>query len=390
VTGERLSGAALIAKLLQGESGALSDPEKARTAVSSAGAKGWGQFMPGSRQEAISKFGIDPWRSADEAIHATALHLRGKINGSTGLEGYNPGDPTYTDYILGQKVGHLAGSALKGAARGGAASSAMGAMPPAVTQVGGGMVAPSGLLDVPAGASLSQALQSAVRPVMPSAGVAPPSFAAGPTMAGAGPIPMGGGPGPAPQVQLPDPTQASLPGPAVPTDGIGLSISPADAAGGADANTRVGGKVGKVVVGPKANRDGVGLQKPLMGFLRQVSAGSGREVDVTYGTNHNQYVINTNRESDHWRGNAADLGVGGDARQDRAAGHKGDVLAAHAIQEASDRAGERITYAKALQMAKQGGVFNFDTPDGRIQVLWRTLTGGNHFNHVHVGLNPGA
>jgi hypothetical protein len=105
-----ISGEALLAKLAQGESGAISDPTAARNKVSSAGARGWTQFMPGSRREAISKYGIDPWASPDAAFHAASLHLRGKINGSTGLEGYNPGSSSYPAYILGQHVGDVHGA----------------------------------------------------------------------------------------------------------------------------------------------------------------------------------------------------------------------------------------------------------------------------------------
>ena len=104
VTGGRLSGTALLLKVLQGESSALTNPN-ARHEVSSTGAKGWAQFMPSSRAVAIQKYGVDPWASPEQAVHAAALHLRGKINGSTGLEGYNPGSSSYPQYILGQKVG---------------------------------------------------------------------------------------------------------------------------------------------------------------------------------------------------------------------------------------------------------------------------------------------
>lgn len=96
-----ISGRKLLAKLVVGESGDNPD------AVSSAGARGRTQFMPSSRAEVKSKYGVDPWGSADDAVHAAALHLLGKVNGSKGLEGYNPGDPSYSKYILGQKVGKL-------------------------------------------------------------------------------------------------------------------------------------------------------------------------------------------------------------------------------------------------------------------------------------------
>src|SRR6266498_3011595 len=79
----------LLARLVQGESSGRSG------AISSAGARGLTQFMPGTRKNAIQKYGIDPWRSTDEAIHAAVLHLQGRLTGSKGLEGYNPGDPNY-------------------------------------------------------------------------------------------------------------------------------------------------------------------------------------------------------------------------------------------------------------------------------------------------------
>jgi hypothetical protein len=141
-------------------------------------------------------------------------------------------------------------------------------------------------------------------------------------------------------------------------------------------------KSGAVKVQPGAERAGIGLQHPVLSFLHRLAGASGREVDVTTGTNHNR-MTTTGNVSDHWSGNAADLGVGGDARQDAAVGHKGDLIAAHAIQVASGK-----TFDEALAMARKGGVFNFETKQGRVQILWRTLTGGNHYNHVHVGVNP--
>lgn len=95
----KISGQQLLARLTLGESGGNED------AVSSAGARGRTQFMPTSRQAAIDKYGVDPWGSADDAIHAAVLHLKGKINGSKGLEGYNPGGGSaYVSYILGQNA----------------------------------------------------------------------------------------------------------------------------------------------------------------------------------------------------------------------------------------------------------------------------------------------
>lgn len=92
-----LSGAQLLAKLAKGESGFDMG------AVSSAGARGGTQFMPATRDEYKAKYGVDAYASPDSAVHAAALYLR---NGKS-LASYNPGDPSYTSYILGQKVGKL-------------------------------------------------------------------------------------------------------------------------------------------------------------------------------------------------------------------------------------------------------------------------------------------
>jgi hypothetical protein len=189
VTGQHLSGAALLAKTLQGESGALTDPVAARNADSGK-AHGWAQFTPGSRQVAISKFGVDPNHSIDEAVHAMALHLRGKINGATGLKGYNPGDPTYTNYILGQKVGSLGGS-------GGSSAPSAGSGSATPIEATAAQAAPWDTASAGPGlADLLGQLQSSRKPqAVQSMGLQAPSFSAGPTLPAGYQAPVSGGGG---------------------------------------------------------------------------------------------------------------------------------------------------------------------------------------------------
>lgn len=146
---------------------------------------------------------------------------------------------------------------------------------------------------------------------------------------------------------------------------------------------RGGVKRGRVIVDPGANRAGVHLQHGINSFLGELAGrASNSRIEVGTGTNHNRMTLSGN-VSDHWDGNASDLKVGGDARQAPRAGQAGDKIAAHAIALAGG-----IPFSKALALARKGGVFNYQTPRGRVQILWRTMTGGNHFDHVHIGVNP--
>jgi hypothetical protein len=361
VTGQRLSGTALLLKLSSGENGF-----KMGGAPSSAGARGATQFTAGSRRTAIQKFGIDPWRSYDEAFHGAALHLLGKINGSKGLQGYNPGDPGYTNYILGQKVGHITPGA------GGSSQGPVSSGAPSATSLSSGLSSPD---TTPGGTGLADLISALGAQKQPAgaASVPDPSFSSMRYLPTAGATPVMA---PPPQ-QGPDTDSliqalSQLQGPDT-AQGVGSAI--AGAQSGPQA-PQTGGH-GKVTIAPGADRSGVGLQKPILSFLSTVAGRAGRPINITTGTNHNQFVAGSNRQSDHWTGNAADIAEPIDSRQ-------GDLLAAHAISTAGG-----IPFQKALGMARKGGVFNFQTPQGRVQVLWKTMVGGNHHNHVHIGLNPG-
>ena len=88
------NGATLLAKIASGESGFN------QHAVSSAGARGGTQFIGSTRQAYIEKYGVDPWKSPDDAMHAAAIYMK-----TSGLSAYNPGGgQEYISYILGQPV----------------------------------------------------------------------------------------------------------------------------------------------------------------------------------------------------------------------------------------------------------------------------------------------
>lgn len=350
-----ISGKQLLARLILGESGDRAG------AVSTAGARGRAQFTPGSREIAVDRFGVDPWRSADEAVHAAALHLLGKINGSKGLEGYNPGDPNYPRYILGQHPGKIGG----------------GGSGPAATRApsSGGAEASAPVLQTPDVGSIDlQGLIAALQPraQMPSSGGLPdPAFSARRNVA----LPAGyqaiqsGGVSPA---EKPD-IGAILA--AASTAGPRLPQAQATTPGTAQAPAlRVAGegRRGKVIVAPGANRQGAALQPVLTSFLHRVAGLAGEPVRVGTGTNHDRLTVDGN-VSDHWDGHGADLPVPVDSAE-------GDRIATAGLIAAG------VPAKRAAAMARRGGLYTLQRGKVRIQVIWKTNQGGNHHNHVHFGV----
>ncbi len=96
-----ISGRALLAKLIKGESNFV-HRRGGRLTTSSAGARGAAQFIPGTRAAFIQRYGVDAWKSPEEAVHAASIYLR-----KSGLAAYNPGMKSYSKYILGQHVGDV-------------------------------------------------------------------------------------------------------------------------------------------------------------------------------------------------------------------------------------------------------------------------------------------
>jgi hypothetical protein len=97
----------LAGKTVAGEFGGRST-EAGRGVVSSAGARGPAQFIPSTRRAYIDRHGVDPWKDDRSAIKGLMLHQL-----DTGVEGYNPGDPNYKNYVLGQKLNRQDRRALR-------------------------------------------------------------------------------------------------------------------------------------------------------------------------------------------------------------------------------------------------------------------------------------
>lgn len=139
---------------------------------------------------------------------------------------------------------------------------------------------------------------------------------------------------------------------------------------GGSGATSVSGAGGDVRVAAGANRPGANLTPGVLKLVRAVSATAGRPLTIGTGTNHNRMTVDGN-VSDHWSGNAADLPT--------------------TPGQENIRLGRQALVALGVpqsQAAKaQGGIYNI--PYGqhrRIQVIFNTDQGGDHHNHVHVGV----
>jgi hypothetical protein len=84
--------------------------------------------------------------------------------------------------------------------------------------------------------------------------------------------------------------------------------------------------------------------------------------------------------SDHFSGHAVDIGMFANGGTDDSP--VGDRIMEAACLIAGDSA------AGASDKAHTGGLFNFTHDNQRIQCIWKTTIGGNHHNHVHVGVRP--
>jgi hypothetical protein len=145
-------------------------------------------------------------------------------------------------------------------------------------------------------------------------------------------------------------------------------------AGSGCAGTTAG--AGAVRIAPGANLPGKPIQAPTLEFLRRVAALVGHPITVTTGTNHSKYTVD-GVVSDHFYGYAADFGIStnGGVRG-------GNRICAAGLVAAGDRP------VAAASECHRGGLYTRYRDGLRIQVIWKTYEGGDHFDHVHIGARP--
>lgn len=143
---------------------------------------------------------------------------------------------------------------------------------------------------------------------------------------------------------------------------------------------------GVVNISPTANRPGSPISPETMNFLRKVAAIYGQPLTVSVGTNHSPTTVDGG-PSDHWDGHAADFfyydnGFKPNPKWDNSPNLVGDAIAAACMVAAGEDP------AVAAAKASQGGLWNYQHDGLRIQCIWKTGAGGNHYDHPHIGANP--
>jgi hypothetical protein len=158
--------------------------------------------------------------------------------------------------------------------------------------------------------------------------------------------------------------------PATPTD------APAGDCGDLGGITAGAGD-GTFTLAPGANRPGVPLTPAMTAFVSAIATFYDGRLVLTTGTNHDQFTTSGN-QSDHWLGNGADFGMAANGGTDD--GRVGDAIAASAFLAAG------LPRDVAISRARAGGAQTIVSNGLRIQIIWKSDVGGNHHNHVHVGI----
>lgn len=292
-----LTGAEFLAKMLKGESNFGQTEVGPDTRYGNA--RGPAQFIPGTRQDFIDKFGIDPWRSDEEAVKAMAYHLDGKHYGVGGIQGYNPG--INDDYYLNQDVGELV--EVKGAQNEKQLQKKKEQLK-ALVERGHEW----GIFDVPKGGDEKPSKTLWKQPKR--------AFK----------------------------NQLGI------TDGMDPLLD--------------------------------GQSEEIMELGRTIARSVNHPVTI-----NSAYRPEQGYDSDHLHGRALDLHALAVRYGDEDTQRKGDEIAAAAIRAAGGT--EEQVKAMIENEGTAANAISIQSPNGkRVQIIWKSDVGGNHWNHVHVGIDP--
>ena len=153
--------------------------------------------------------------------------------------------------------------------------------------------------------------------------------------------------------------------------------------GDRSGHTPAGIKMGRAILAPGADRSGAHTKARVIAFVRRIAAVYGHGLVITTGTNHNQYVAGSHRQSQHWTGDASDIGrtTDGTSFSGTQANHNPELT------KLGQAALEAAGWSKSRARAITGGLYDITFANGsKVQIIFNTLEGGDHFNHLHVGV----
>ncbi len=133
---------------------------------------------------------------------------------------------------------------------------------------------------------------------------------------------------------------------------------------------------------PNANRPGVGLSTQMVTVTRKIAGLLPQRLKVCTGTSHNR-LSSSGNVSDHWAGNGIDLCSSANGFPATGGGY-GNTIATAALIVAGKN------HTDAARMARQGGAFTLHHQGIRFQIIWKSQVGGNHDDHIHVGIDPSS
>jgi hypothetical protein len=160
------------------------------------------------------------------------------------------------------------------------------------------------------------------------------------------------------------------------------AASTADASGPGDSCSSTGAASagdGEVEVAAGANKPGLDITDVAMDFFKKAAGIYGKKLICTTGTNHDQYTADGN-VSDHYSGNACDFGMVANGGTDD--GPVGNAIMTACLEAAGDSHDDAVKTAEI----RNGPVQDRTSGGLRVQCIWGTNAGGNHHNHVHMGV----
>ena len=131
------------------------------------------------------------------------------------------------------------------------------------------------------------------------------------------------------------------------------------------------GQIGQVILNKGMDRPGVPTHQELIDFVQKLAGLYGKPLHIGTGTAHSQSVKGTTRTSAHWAGWAVDIPRFG-----------GNNLSPEELTKLGQEALVVAGMNPAEAATSFGGVYNI----GNYQILFNTMSGGNHFTHLHIGI----